>query len=463
MWQRDSIHGMTLVYDRYGNGSSYAALAGGRFWITGIPGRNGWQRDQGYVEPIVYAINPKIKNILFIGLGTGSELLIFRDLFPDAKVTVVEINPDLIDAFNELAYVPIKENLENSKIFLGDGRRFLQSHIDDKFDYIHIGVHRASTSGTGNLFSKDFLKKLRDHLTPGGVVTFYGYPPVVKGALDVFGDVAVFTKNGSIGITYCTAEEDYIIRDGFSQRYSVARERVGSFLSPGKRPYWLPGESVVYPKAALAALLEGILPATDDHLVTEYYLTNRTELIPGAHQGNRPMDYRIWPFSDGAIPFPGSVTMGQDFQNARREIRTVKGGIEQLLKSGTTTAPFLPVGNVAMASLTDLGTNPSRSYQWDFPIVKPGDTNKETYWRYHATCDKRGRGLWGVKAYFADKDGWKTPNIQSASRGENRLSLTFSTPPGVEGVHFAVTFDNAPGIGSATKLGCSEFLIAEYR
>jgi hypothetical protein len=77
------------------------------------------------------------------------------------------------------------------------------------------------------------------------------------------------------------------------------------------------------------------------------------------------------------------------------------------------------------------------------------------------TCEKRGRGLWGVKAYFADKDGWRVYNMQSASRGENRLSLAFSTPPGVEEVHFAVTFDNAPGIGSATKLGCSEFVSAE--
>jgi len=52
--------------------------------------------------------------------------------------------------------------------------------------------------------------------------------------------------------------------------------------------------------------------------------------------------------------------------------------------------------------------------------------------------------------------------MQSASRGENSLSLAFSTPPGVEEVHFAVTFDNAPGIGTATKLGCTEFVNAEY-
>jgi spermidine synthase len=482
IWQRDSIHGMTLVYDRYGDRSSYAALAGGRFWITGIPGTRGWARDRGFVEPLVFAVNPNVKRILFIGVGTGSELLSLRDLYPEAEVTVVEINPDLMDAFSTFAHIPIRDELKRSVVRIDDGRRFLQHHRDEKFDYIQIGVHRATTSGTGNLFSQDFLRKIRENLSPGGVVSFYAYPPVVKGALAVFGDVAVFTKNDSLGIALATAEENYILRPGFNRRHETAEGKVGSFLTAKSvwkdgscqtpiemnvkrvdnvRP-WMPCEAVIYPKSAISDKLANIKPATDDHLVTEYFLNNNTEVIGGAHRSNKPIDYRAWPFSDGAIPFLMSIGGEQVWQNARRETRTVKGEIAQFLKSGATTPAFLPAGSLALANLTDLATEPYTSYQWDFPVVKPYDTTKETYWRYHGTCDKRGRGLWGLKAYFADKDGWKVYNMQSASRGENSLSLAFSTPPGVEEVHFAVTFDNAPGIGTATKLGCTEFVNAEY-
>ena len=173
---------MTLVYDNFGNGASYAAMAGGRFWITGIPGKTGWDRTVGggKMESTVYAINPSVKKILFIGLGTGEELLVLRELYPDAAITVIEVNPDLIEAFREFSYQPIADELKRSKVFLTDGRRFLQTQPAARFDYIHIGVHRASTSGTGNLFSKDFLATLKGHLSPGGVVTFYAYPPVVS-------------------------------------------------------------------------------------------------------------------------------------------------------------------------------------------------------------------------------------------------------------------------------------------
>jgi spermidine synthase len=327
VWKRDTMHGLTLAYDIYNDGSTYAALAGGRFWITGIPGRKLWTRDVGHIEPVVFGINPNIKKILFIGLGTGAELLSLRDLYPDAQVTVVEINPDLIDAFNDLGFIPIKEGLSRANVHTTDGRRFLQSHKKEQFDYVHVGIHRASTSGAGNLFSQNFLEKIRDHLSPGGVVTFYAYPPVVKAALNVYGDVAVFTKNGSIGIAYATAEKNYILRSGFYERHRTASAKIGSYFEPTslsknnarplqlpadkveihKNPIWMPGESVVYSKAALEIILKEIVPTTDDLLVTEYYLNNRTELIAGAHQSNKPTDYRVWPYNDGAIRFPSKI------------------------------------------------------------------------------------------------------------------------------------------------------------
>jgi len=483
VWKRDTMHGLTLVYDSYNDESNYAALAGGRFWITGIPGRKLWTRDIGHIEPVVYGINHKIKKILFIGVGTGAELLSLRDLYPDVKITVVEINPDLMDAFNDLGSIPIKEELKRADVHLTDGRRFLQSHKNEKFDYVHIGVHRASTSGAGNLFSQDFLGNIRDHLSPGGLITFYAYPPVVKAALNVFGDVAVFAKNGGVGIAYATAEKNYILRDGFYERHKAASAKIGSYFEAislyknnacplqlpsdkseiHKNPIWMPCEPVVYRKAALGIMLREIVPATDDLLVTEYYLNNKTELIPGAHQSNKPTDFRVWPYDDGAIPFPGRDGSGIRAISLIREIGWSGIEISKAMNPRAQTE-FKFSEKESQVIINNLMFNPTGSNQWDFSVFKPDDSTRESYLRFQATCNKRGRGIWGFKVYFSDKNGgWKVYDIQSAARGKNTLPLAVQVPPGIEEVYFAIIFDNAQGFGNSTELTCSDIRVREYR
>ena len=460
VWVRDTLHGMTLVYDRFGDKSAYMAMAAGRFGITSIPGNAGWVPTPGggNTVSLVSAIKQDIKTILFIGLGTGEELLLLRRAFPDAKVTVVEINPDLIDAFMELGNDAIVRELKSSHVVLTDGRRYLQTHAGEKFDYIHIGVHRASTSGTGNLFSKELLRELKSHLTPGGAVTFYAYPPVVKAALDVFGDVAVFTRNGSIGITYCTVEQSHIVREGFLDRYNAASAKAGGNFEANEGPPWLDGAAIFYPKPALTGLLSGMPPATDDHLVTEYYLNARTELIPGLHNGQAPTDYRVWPYSAGAQPFPGKGELAGKWDRPTREVSWVGGQVATALKSGSTTPSFQARQTGSVVSLDKVR---GVSAQWNFPEFIPVNASKQTFIQFEGTCNKSGRGIWGIKAYFTGKDGLKVSTIHSAARGTTRLPLALAVPSGVN-VNFALTFDNAPGLGNSAVIDCSEFKVREY-
>jgi hypothetical protein len=126
---------------------------------------------------------------------------------------------------------------------------------------------------------------------------------------------------------------------------------------------------------------------------------------------------------------------------------------------------FKSVGKESGVLISNLMFNPKGSNQWDFSVYNPDDSTKESYLRLSATCNKRGRGIWGLKVYLSDKinGGWKVYNIQSAARGKNTLPLAVQVPPGIGEVYFAIIFDNAQGLGNSTELTCSLIRVREYR
>lgn len=113
-----------------------------------------------------YLINPQIKNILLVGLGSGRIIMDWLALSPKLKsIDIVDIDSKVIDiARNYFDFTP------NSKVkmHLQDGRVFIRSK-KEKYDLIIIDV--ASDEGLPYRFmTEEFLREAKSALKSDGIL-----------------------------------------------------------------------------------------------------------------------------------------------------------------------------------------------------------------------------------------------------------------------------------------------------
>ncbi len=113
--------------------------------------------------PLAY--NPRVKNILFIGLGGGSaQKRVWRD-FPRLDLEVVELDPAVRDVAYRYFELPRSQRL---KVSVEDGRRFLVRERRE-WDAIVIDAY-FSDSLPFHMTTVEFLELVRSRLAPGGIV-----------------------------------------------------------------------------------------------------------------------------------------------------------------------------------------------------------------------------------------------------------------------------------------------------
>ena len=122
-----------------------------------------------------YALNlfhPAPRDVLMIGLASGSWAQVIANNPEVASLTVVEINPGYASLVAGNAAVA--SLLTNPKVALvtDDGRRWLRMNSARRFDAIVANATFHFRADATNLLSSDFLSILKDHLNPGGIV-FY--------------------------------------------------------------------------------------------------------------------------------------------------------------------------------------------------------------------------------------------------------------------------------------------------
>ena len=126
--------------------------------------------------------------VLAIGLSAGAWIRAVQG-FPEVeRIEVVEINPayiPLIRQYPELA--PLLDD-PRVHIHIDDGRRWLKRNPDEKFDLIIQNTTYHWRANAGNLLSREYFGYVRQHLSPGGIVTTN-----TTGSFDVFAtQMAVF-------------------------------------------------------------------------------------------------------------------------------------------------------------------------------------------------------------------------------------------------------------------------------
>lgn len=112
------------------------------------------------------------REVLIIGLSSGSWAQVVANHPQVEKVTIVEISPsylEVIPRFPEEAGL-----LKNPKveIIIDDGRRWLRRNEDRRFDFILQNTSFNWRAHTTNLLSREYHMLVKGHLKPGGVFFF---------------------------------------------------------------------------------------------------------------------------------------------------------------------------------------------------------------------------------------------------------------------------------------------------
>jgi SAM-dependent methyltransferase len=117
-------------------------------------------------------LRPGPKKVLVIGLSSGSWAQVMAN-DPDVEdETIVEINPGYLPLIRK--HADVVSLLQNPKvhIVIDDGRRWLTSHPNRKFDFILMNTSFNWRANMTNLLSTEFLEMIRAHLNPGGVAYY---------------------------------------------------------------------------------------------------------------------------------------------------------------------------------------------------------------------------------------------------------------------------------------------------
>lgn len=127
----------------------------------------------GIVRPYALSLfHPAPRDVLMIGLASGSWAQVLANNPEVASLTIVEINPGyagLVAGNPSVASV-----LGNPKVKLvtDDGRRWLRMNAGRRFDAVVMNSTYHFRANATNLLSVDFITLLKTHLNTGGVV-FY--------------------------------------------------------------------------------------------------------------------------------------------------------------------------------------------------------------------------------------------------------------------------------------------------
>lgn len=121
---------------------------------------------------VVGALHPAPRELLMVGLASGSWAQVVANLPGVERMTIIEINPGYIEVVER--HPEVQSLLQNPKVTIvfDDGRRWLRRHTDRRFDFIVMNTTLHWRAHSTNILSTEFMEIARQHLQPGGVFYF---------------------------------------------------------------------------------------------------------------------------------------------------------------------------------------------------------------------------------------------------------------------------------------------------
>ena len=123
--------------------------------------------DMAYCRTMVaaLALPAECKDVLLIGLGGASLPRFIQKQFPDLRLDIVELDPDMVKVAQQ--YFSFRGS-PNTRVFVLDGRLFLK-RTEKKYDVILLDAY-AGDRVPFHMTTLEFVRLARSHLAPGGVV-----------------------------------------------------------------------------------------------------------------------------------------------------------------------------------------------------------------------------------------------------------------------------------------------------
>jgi spermidine synthase len=248
----------------YGNG-----VYDGAFNVALEPDINGIVRAYA-----LGALHPSPREVLMVGLSSGSWATVVANHPAVHRLTVVEINPGYVQLLARFPMVAELRSHPKVQIEIDDARRWLVRNAGRRFDAIVANAtfhHRASAT---NLLSSEWLTLVRAHLRPGGIYFFNttNSPRVQRTAADAFPHVLRF-MNFFVGSDRpVTFDEPALRRDlaayvmGGARLFDPAREEDRARIdriTKSVLPY-------IERDAEIRARVSRFEPISDDNMGTEW-------------------------------------------------------------------------------------------------------------------------------------------------------------------------------------------------
>ncbi len=113
-------------------------------------------------------LTPEPESVLVAGLGGGSIPMTLSDLFPEARIDVVEIDPAVVSVAKEYF---LFEETENMHVHVNDARVFIKRAALEgrSYDYIMLDAFTGDYIPE-HLLTREFLEEVKGILNPDGVL-----------------------------------------------------------------------------------------------------------------------------------------------------------------------------------------------------------------------------------------------------------------------------------------------------
>jgi len=136
------------------HGTGEPTLIGNGLIQSGTIMRSIWRQGMGGLLP--YDFEPK--KVLLLGLGTGSNARLISDLYPQSKITAVEIDPGMVKIAKKYCRL---DKIKNLHLVIGDAYDYVKDLKED-FDLTLVDCFDGKYIPT-KLERLDFYQSLKDH------------------------------------------------------------------------------------------------------------------------------------------------------------------------------------------------------------------------------------------------------------------------------------------------------------
>jgi len=240
----------------------------------------------GIIRPYALSLfHPHPRDVLMIGLSTGSWAQVIANNPEVESLTIVEINPAYAPLIAQEAEVASVLHNPKVKLVVDDGRRWLRLNPEKRFDAIVSNTTWNFSANATNLLSVEFLELIRQHLQPGGIF-FYNTTDsarVQRTGCQVFPYGARFTNHMVVSdsmLDWSTTRwikvlgnyriDGRAVIEPSEESGAELLDKAAKIFAPPAEQSPVDTQGITESCQAILARSASLLPITDDNMGTEW-------------------------------------------------------------------------------------------------------------------------------------------------------------------------------------------------